>query len=315
MMRIVWIGFHQEGLPALEAVLAAGHRVAAVLTLKPDQAAGRSGAADYRPLCQRFGVPLHEIRNVNDADVLTLLSSLAPRVVFVIGWSQLVGRAALGIPELGMIGAHASFLPHNRGSAPVRGALIRGEKEAGNSLMWLAEGVDEGDLIDQVSFPITPFDTCATLYEKVAESNRVMILRTLPSLLAGERPGRKQPAATEPVLARRRPQDGLLNWSLPGSRVYDFVRGLTRPYPGAFTYLEGRPVKIWQAALLPELPGAGSPGSIVGPIHSPRADACGLLVRCGTGHVAVLEAECDGQVLAGRELAEIGWHGKVFGEL
>src|SRR5437764_15260402 len=94
-----------------------------------------------------------------------------------------------------MIGAHASHLPGYRGSAPVNWALIKGETETGNSLIWLAEGVDRGAVIDQVAFSITPYDTVASLYDRVAASNRVMLLRLLPRRLAARRPARPRPAS------------------------------------------------------------------------------------------------------------------------
>src|SRR5439155_304057 len=111
-------------------------------------------------------------------------------IVFVIGWSQILHPPTLRLARSGMIGAHASLLPHNRGSAPINWALIRGERHAGNSLLWLAEDVDGGAVIDQTTFCITAYDTCASLYERVAASNRDMLLGLVPRLLAGERPGR-----------------------------------------------------------------------------------------------------------------------------
>src|SRR5207247_392186 len=114
-MKLGWVGFHMEGIPALEAVLEAGAPVVAVLTLKPAVAASRSGAADYRPLCRRFGVPLHEVTSINDPESRTLLQGLGLDLVFVIGWSQILAPETLATARLGMIGAHASLLPKNRG--------------------------------------------------------------------------------------------------------------------------------------------------------------------------------------------------------
>src|SRR5437764_13734923 len=228
-MRFGWVGFHLEGIPALQGVIEAGVPIQAVFTLRPDVAATRSGAAGYRSLCQRFGVPLHEIVHINDAASRELLKSLALDVVFVIGWSQILGPETLALARVGMIGAHASLLPQNRGSAPINWALIRGECVGGNSLLWLAESVDAGAVIDQTQFPITPYDTSASLYGRVAVSNRDMILRLLPRLLRGERAGTPQPRADAGVLPRRRPADGLITWDQDARAVYNFVRALTKP--------------------------------------------------------------------------------------
>lgn len=312
-MRFGWIGVHQEGRPALAGLLDAGAPLVAAITLKRELAAFRSGADDYRALCERSGLPLYEVANINDETSLQLLRELALDVVFVIGWSQILKPATLQSARIGVIGAHASLLPHNRGSAPVNWALIKGEQMTGNSLMWLAEGVDAGDLIDQTAFCISPYDTCATLYDRVAESNRDMLLRVLPRLLAGERPGAAQRHTNEPVLPRRRPSDGLVDWSRDGATTYNFVRALTRPYPGAFSWLDKKRWTIWQAALLPGPIAGMRPGEILGPVVCPDEAACGQVVACGDGAIVLLELQADdGEVLRGRRLSEQPWTGLVW---
>jgi len=315
-MRIGWIGFHVEGRLALRAVLEQGFGIEAFITLQPELAAKRSGAADYTSLCSEFGVPLYRVANINDDASRALLKELSLDVALVIGWSQIVRAEALRLVRLGMIGAHASLLPRHRGRAPINWVLIKGENQTGNTLMWLAEGVDSGEILDQSVIPITPYDTCASLYDRVAESNREMILRVLPKLLAGERPGRPQPAIDEPHLPGRRPEDGLINWSLNAGEVYNFVRALTRPYPGAFSWLAGRRWTIWHCGLLPEaaFPDAQM-GQIVGPVFSPSEGACGQVVACGKGAVVLLELEGDdGEILAGRRLSSQPWRGQVWGQ-
>ncbi len=313
-LRIVWIGFHEEGQAALAAILESGYPVEAVITLAEEALAKRSGGFRYEDLCRRHKVPLHQVRHINDPASLQLLRSLTPDLAFVIGWSQIVSPEAMATAKLGMIGAHASFLPHNRGSAPVNWAILRGEDEGGNTLIWLSESVDAGEIIDQTRFPITVYDTCATVYEKVAESNRDMILRLLPKLLAGERPGRPQVYSDEPILPRRRPQDGQIDWSKSGREVYDFIRGLTRPYPGAFSWLEGQRYLIWNAASFPvDLTQDAVQGRTLGPMVSPSAEACGQVVACGRGAIVILEVEDpDGRILKGMDLAEMKWNGKVW---
>src|SRR5207253_8697162 len=313
-MRFGWVGCHAEGLPALEALLDAGTPISGLVTLRPELAARRSGAVDYAPLAARHHVPLYRVGNINDADGHEALRALDADIVFVIGWSQILHAPALRLARSGMIGAHASLLPHNRGSAPVNWALIRGERRTGNSLIWLAEDVDGGAVIDQTMFCITPYDTCASLYERVAASNRDMLLSLVPRLLAGDRPGRPQPAGDEPVLPRRRPADGRIDWRQSSRAVYDFVRALTRPYPGALSSLDGRRWTVWHAARIPTVDGTGhpgTPGAVLGPVVSPLEAACGQLVACGEGAVVLLELEADdGAVLRGRTLSEQPWTGK-----
>lgn len=313
-MRFAWVGSHREGMPALEALLHARMPIVAAVSLTPEAAAKRSAAADYSPICHRYNVPLHRVSDINAPDAVALLRSLDLDVLFVIGWSQILRADALATARIGVVGAHASLLPANRGSAPINWALIRGERETGNSLLWLADSVDAGAVIDQMSFGITPYDTCTTLYDRVAITNRDMLLRLSRRLLAGERPGVPQPVSTDPVLPRRRPADGLLDWASPSDRVYDFVRALTRPYPGAFGQLAGQRIKVWQAAL-PPLGNAhvAEPGTCLGPVVSPEDNACGQLVACGQGAVVLLEVEGeDGRVLRGRALSDEPWQGRTW---
>jgi len=177
-------------------------------------------------------------------------------------------------------------------------------------------------VIDQVAFSITPYDTVASLYDRVAASNRDMLLRLLPRLLAGERPGRPQPASEHAELPRRRPADGVIDWARPSREVYDFIRALTRPYPGAFSWLDGTRWTVWQSALL--LSGNGTtapvePGTVLGPLVSPVPEACGQMVACGEeedggkGVVVLLELEQeDGTILRGRDLSDQLWTGRMW---
>jgi methionyl-tRNA formyltransferase len=311
-MRIGWIGSHREGLPALRAVLQAGFEIAGVITLRKEKRAARSGHADYGPICHEYGVPLHEVDSLNTPDSNDLLQRLDWDFAIVLGWNEILHGSTMTRVKRGLVGAHASLLPKDRGSAPINWSLIRGDKRTGNTLIWLAEGVDSGDIIDQRSFDVTPYDTCHSLYEAVAASNRDMLLDLLPRLLAGERPGNPQAAGGEDkILPRRRPSDGKVDWRQSSQRVYDFVRALTRPYPGAFSYLDGECYHIWRASLLPGDISLASPGICLGPVFSPTLDACGQQVACGKGSVILLEVSSEATgTLEGRALGERDWQGK-----
>jgi methionyl-tRNA formyltransferase len=314
---VVWIGFHREGELALPALLDGGYQVVGVVTLAEAARSKRSGAVDFRALVQERGVPVFEVVNINDSAAVELLHSLDPDLVLVIGWGQILSREVLGVARIGTVGAHASLLPRNRGSAPVNWAIIRGEPTTGNSLFWLTEGIDEGDLIDQVEITISSFDTCASVYDRVAVANRDMITRLLPQLARGERPGRPQPASDSPILPRRRPCDGGIAWDSTPQDVYNFVRALTKPYPGAFTSMDDQQWTVWACAQLPGDIQCGArpapPGEILGPVISPVADACGQLVACTDGAIVLLEVEGpNAEVLSGWELSARQWTGKLL---
>jgi len=191
--------------------------------------------------------------------------------------------------------------------------LIKGATETGNTLIWLADGIDAGDIIDQTTIPITMYDTCASIYDKVADSNRSMILRALDGLSRGERLGRPQIQNGDHLLPGRKPEDGNVDWRLPGIEVYNFVRAITRPYPGAFGWLDGKRWTIWKSALLPFDSTPPEPGQIIGPVVSPEDGACGQMVACGHGSILLLEIESEsGDLLSGSRLSEQDWRGKIW---
>lgn len=304
-IRIGWMSHHIEGVEPLKAVLEAGFPIHAIITLEQDLLAKKSGAFDFEDIARRHDIPLVRIRNVNKPDSLAYLESLALDYLFVIGWSQILSEPALALVKKGCFGAHASLLPANRGSAPINWALIKGETETGNTLMRLSAAVDAGDIIAQRKIKITPFDNVETLYHRVAETNRDMILAMIADICARRSlEPRRQILIDAPLLPRRRPQDGLVNWSQPARAVYDFIRALTRPYPGAYSSFDGVQYQIWRSAVLPVESNLARPGTVLGPVFSDQDEACGLLVACGTGAVVILEIENErGAVLQGARLA------------
>lgn len=313
-LRLGWLGFHEEGIEALRAVIDAGFEIVGVLTLSPEKLHGRSGAVDYDRLLGTCQVPVHIVDSVNSPATLDLVASMQLDLLVVLGWSEILRREVLSLPRLGVVGAHASFLPHNRGSAPVNWAIINGETMGGNTLFWLQERLDGGPIIDQTAFPISVYDTCASIYRRVAESNRAMLLRFLEELEGGPVPGRAQSPGNEPLLKRRRPRDGEINWTWTSWEVYDFIRALTRPYPGAFSFIGNDKYYVWNAALL-DIPAGelAAPGEILGRVVSPEPAACGLVVACCRGVLALLELQTEGgQSLVGQALSDLPLVGRTF---
>jgi methionyl-tRNA formyltransferase len=314
MLRLGWLGFHQEGQAPLQALLRSGWKLDCLITLRNERLACRSGAVDFGPLAEAEGIPLFRIANINDEESQALLRARQLDLLFVIGWSQILRPEVLSLARLGVVGSHASLLPHDRGSAPVNWCLMRGDRMSGCTLFWLDPAVDRGDIIDQEPIPITPYDTCATIYEKVGQANARMILGFLDELDRGRLPRRPQGDCEGRVLPRRRPEDGLIDWTQSADRLYDFIRALTRPYPGAFSWLGDTPYSIWNSARLDvQLLPAHRPGTVLGPCRSPEPRACGQIVACGLGALLLLEVEEPvSGVLEGVELSEQAWHGMVW---
>lgn len=313
-LKIGWVGFHIEGLYAFENLLNKGAKFDVFITLN-DEAMGKrsAGTRRYKNLCSKHNIPYYEVKNINDDDACEVLLKYSLDLLIVIGWSQILHSRVLNIPQIGCVGAHASLLPHNRGSAPVNWGIIKGETLAGNSLMWLNEGVDTGVIIDQIPIPVSKYDTCKTIYDEVAKTNYVLLDRLLIKLEEGVKPESDISNSDEgPILPRRRPADGIIDWRQDSNSIYNFIRGITKPYPGAYSFIDGEKWIIWKCALLP-VATANKAGEILGTIISPEEKACGLIVSCGEGAIIILEMENEvGEILDGHSLVENEWQGKEW---
>lgn len=297
--RTLFVGAVEEGRRCLEAMIASGERFVGIVTITDELAATTSGAVPFDDLAAASGTPLLKVRDLNSPAHVEQVRSLAPHLILVIGWTRLLGRDVLGIPPLGCVGFHASLLPRYRGRAPVNWAIINGEKETGNTMFFLDEGVDTGDVIAQRRIPVAHEDTCATLYRKVADSAIEMLDATLPLLKTGRAPRAPQDHSLATVMPRRRPEDGVIDWSRPASALYDWVRALTHPYPGSFSSVDGRRLFVWSAAVGPSGLG-GHPGTVLG------ASDGALLVATGQGSLALGRVQWDdGVELDGAELSAL----------
>jgi methionyl-tRNA formyltransferase len=272
--RVVFVGAVHEAEPALRALLGTGVEVAGVFTLGPRLAARTSGFVDLEPLAAAHGVPVLRTENLNHPDEVERVRALAPDLIVAVGWTRLLGDELLTIPPRGCVGFHASMLPRDRGRAPVNWAIIRGDTGTGNTMMFLASGADVGDIVDQRPVSIEPDDTCGTVYAKVGAAGAAMLRMHLPALLDGTAPRRPQGESPTPNLPKRTPDMGITDWSRTPRAVHDWIRALTHPYPGAFSFLAGRKLLLWRS----ERPGqepAGEPGLLLG---------CeGEALRVGTG--------------------------------
>lgn len=301
MIKIVWVGFHIEGVVAFKA-LASKYNIIATICLTTESAVKRSGVANYKSLSEINKINYFEINHINDLSTIKLLNDLEPDVLIVLGWSQILSKDVLNIPKIGVIGAHASLLPFYRGSAPINWAIINGLDKTGNTLMWLNDGVDTGLIIDQFEFEITLYDSCKTLYSKVAKSNCVMLLRSMEKIILHGKVGEQQTHLDEPILPRRKPSDGLINFNQPASVIYDFIRALSKPYPGAFFSHEGKKYIVWNASFVESINHNSMPGVILEHIYSYSKSHCGLMVSTKKGVLIIFSIEIKDKKLLGKNL-------------
>ena len=184
---------------------------------------------------------------VSSASYARFLQRWKPDLLCALGWYYMVPRQVRDMAPLGCVGIHASLLPKYRGGAPLVWAMIRGEKETGVSLFFLEEGVDTGDLLGQMRIPIARDDTIATVYERATEAAVELLRTVLPRVADGTAARTAQDESHATHVPQRSPEDGLIDWSQDAETIRDFIRAQTKPYPGAFTIIEGRKIRIWDA--------------------------------------------------------------------
>ncbi|MFH1985877.1 MAG: methionyl-tRNA formyltransferase [Pseudomonadota bacterium] len=255
-MKTVFVGCVQIGYTVLQRFYEAGGRVDLVVTLDRGQALKTSGYVDFHPLAAANGSAVLDTTDINAPKTVAAMYALAPDVTIVCGWQQMLGKAVLSVATHGTVGFHSSLLPRYRGHAPVNWAIILGEKKTGATFFFLDHRADCGDIIDQETFDITLADDCATVYAKSAEACARMLIAHLPAIADGTVARRHNPSASYPAYPRRRPEDGLIDFDRSALDVYNWIRALSRPYPGAFFYRGEEKIRVWRAEI-GEKPGEG----------------------------------------------------------
>ena len=226
-MRVVFMGTPEFAVPTLEALIA-HHEVIAVVT-QPDKPKGRGKAMACPPVketAMAHDIPVYQPVRVREESFVGTLRELQPDVIVVVAFGQILPESILNIPPYGCINVHASLLPKYRGAAPMQWAIINGEKETGITTMYMAKGLDTGDIIDTVVIPIDPKETGETLHDKLSAAGGKLILQTLEELEAGEL--------------------GEIDWTKSAVEIERLIRGLNS-WPSAYTYLHGKTLKIWDA--------------------------------------------------------------------
>jgi len=285
--RVIFVGAVHEAIPALRVLLDSGAELVEVVTLPADRSAGTSGFVDLEPMAREKNIPVRRCANINAAESVAHVRRLRPDLMVVTGWTRLLSAELLGVPPRGVIGFHASLLPRYRGRAPVNWAILRGETITGNTMMYLDAGTDTGDIVDQQAVPISADDTCATVYARVGEAGAEMLRRQLPALLDGTAPRRPQGPGDGPPLPKRTPDMGVTDWNRPARSVHDWIRALTWPYPGAFTFHAGRKLMLWASATDGGRAGA-MPGKVLG------CDGDGIRVATADGAIVLTSVSGPG---------------------
>lgn len=277
-LRIVYFGTADFAVPSLEAILDAGHTVLAVVT-QPDKPQGRGRQLAPSPVkvaALRHGLPLLQPKRVRSEKFIEKMRELAPDVLALAAFGQIVPQALLDLPPLGPINVHGSLLPCYRGAAPIQRAIMAGETVTGVTTMWMDATLDTGDILLAESLPIDKDDTAATLFPKLAELGAHLLVKTLAGQVEGTIRRAPQDHSRATFAPALEPHDGQIRWSETAGQINCRIRGVT-PKPGAFTEIAGRRVKIWASEPVEAPPHSAVAGAVIGFSKSPP----GLNVAAG----------------------------------
>jgi methionyl-tRNA formyltransferase len=285
-MRSVVFAYSDVGYVCLELLLEQGAEVAAVFTHADDP----NEEIWFRPvrrLAEQHGLPVFIQERFDTGDWLERLRAWAPDFLFSIYYRRMLPTAVLDTARRGAFNLHGSLLPKYRGRCPVNWVLINDERETGVTLHHMVAKADAGDIVAQRRVAITDDDTAYTLYGKQTAAAIDLMRETYPRLCAGTAARIPQDVAQATYFGGRRPADGVIDWARGARQIYNLVRAVTHPYPGAFTHWQGAPLMIWRA----EIAGAGetaAPGTVV-------EVGDGVVVATADGRLRILRVQAAGE--------------------
>lgn len=284
-MRLVFMGTPDFAVPSLRA-LASSHEIFLVIT-QPDRPAGRGRKLQPPPVkveALNLGLTVLQTDDPNDPEVLCQIQEMRPQVIAVVAYGCILNKALLDSASIAPVNLHASLLPKYRGMSPINRAIIDGERHTGITTMRMDEGIDTGPILLQERVEIGPAQTAGELSDLLADVGAGLLLKTVDRLEEGVLVESPQDDSMASYAKRLKKSDGNIPWDKPAERVVDHVRGMT-PWPGAFTYFDGRVLKVLEAVVAEEVDKRAEPGAVV------AVSAEGPSVATGRGHV-LLRAVC-----------------------
>ena len=306
-LSVIFMGTPPLAATVLETLLAEpAWKISAVVT-QPDQPRGRDlklQPSAVKELALRKNLPMLQPVRARDEAFLSQICALAPDLIVVAAYGQILPQDLLDVPRHGCLNVHTSLLPKYRGAAPIQWAILNGDAETGVTIMKMDAGLDTGAIVSEARTAITAEDNSQTLHDRLAHLGGALLARTIPDFVAGKIIPQPQPAEGSSYARKIKKEDGRLDWLQPASVLWNRVRGLT-PWPGTFSFLQTEPtptlLKIWRAEMVTDAP--GTPGEIL------SANRDGLTVACGAGALRLLELQREGgkrltsaQFLAGHPL-------------
>ncbi len=285
-MRVVFMGSPDFSVPALERI-ASEHEVVTVVTQK-DKPKGRGQEVSYTPVKEsalKLNIPVLQPDKVKEDSFVEELRALNPDVIVVIAFGQILSKEILDMPKYGCVNVHASLLPKYRGAAPIQWAVIDGEEKSGVCTMKMDEGLDTGDIIDVEEVELDSKETGGSLFDKLATLGGELILKTLQNLEFGNAKFIKQDDSKSTYAKKMTKDLGHIDFTKDAESIERLIRGLN-PWPSAFTYLDGKVMKIWDADVVDE---GGEPGTVI------SEDKDSFTIAAGKQALKVNELQLEGK--------------------
>ena len=283
-MKIVYVSGVKFGHSLLKEILQHGIDISAVISYSDSKKAVYSDFISFDSICEKFDIQNIKVNNINDLENIEILKSLNPDLILVMGWSQLLKKDVIEIPKLGVIGSHPTELPKYRGRAPIPWTIIKKLSKSALTYFYIQEGVDDGDIFAQEIFSINTTDDATSLYQKITNLGKKMIIKNL-RLLEKNKSKRIKQIQSEFIenWPKRTPDDGLINWSKSYEEIHLLIKATTHPYPGAFTFFKNYKIIIWKSNFIKTK--ISHPGKIL------DVTSKYIVVGCLNGKIKILDAE------------------------
>ena len=247
-MKIVYVSGVKFGYSLLEEILEHKFEISAVISYSDSKKSVYSDFASFDSICNKFNIQNIKVNNINDAENIEFIKSLKPDLILVMGWSQLLKKDVIEISRLGVIGSHPTELPKYRGRAPIPWSIIKELRRSALTFFYIEEGIDNGDIFAQDFFSISSEDDATSLYVRITNLGKQMIIKNLKLLQNNNAKRIKQDQSKFiEYWPKRIPDDGLIDWSKPCKEIDILIKATTHPYPGAFTFYKNKKIIIWNA--------------------------------------------------------------------
>lgn len=290
-MKIAFFGHRRIAIGALRSLLTPEYRLMAVVTHHPETCPGEGPwLEEAARVAQEAACPLMQPKRLAGSRSMEELAALGADLWVVVGYLEILTPELLRLPRAGAVNFHAGLLPRYRGRAPIARALMNGEPKVGATVHFIDERMDAGDIIGQSERMVAREDTVATLYEWAVREAPVLLTRALTAI-AGDRAERRPQREEESLTyAELTPRDRMIDWAWPAERVYDQVRALTEPWPGALTHYRGEELVVWNAR--PPEASDRDRGADPGRVIAVSPDG-GVQVQTGQGLIWITRVECN----------------------